>query len=217
MRSISFDNFGLLSKGIKELIYNTHMEQRIDSHEDPGYIEEIKERMTSAKMKVKSILKNYDKEKLFDVVNEHVIEYADSQDYEDLVDNGEEDGVGDHITLEILSKIKLGIDYDAYIESVGSVLSRASSRTSSRTSSGPVRRTLFEGDSSISGDTLQHTSSSGSANTLTSRGRTKRKKKPSKKKKKKPAKEKPTKRKKKKATKGKKKKKPTKKNNRLQL
>jgi len=184
MRSISFDNFGLLSKSITELIYNTHMEQRIDSHEDPGYIEEIKERMTSAKMKVKSILKNYDKEKLFDVANEHVIEYADSQDYEDLVDNGEEDGVGDHITLEILSKIKLGIDYDAYIESVGSVLSRASSRTSSRTSSGPVRRTLFEGDSSISGDTLQHTSSSESGNTLTSRGSTKKKKKPTKKKKK---------------------------------
>jgi len=202
MRSISFDNFGLLSKSITELIYNTHMEQRIDSHEDPGYIEEIKERMTNAKMKVKSILKNYDKEKLFDVVNEHVIEYADSQDYEDLVDNGEEDGVGDHITLEILSKIKLGIDYDAYIESVGSVLSRASSRTSSRTSSGPVRRTLFEGDSSISGDTLQHTSSSESGNTLTSRGSTKKKKKPTKKKKK------PTKKKKKPA---KKKKKPTKK------
>ena len=209
MRSISFDNFGLLSKGIKELIYNTHMEQRIDSHEDLGYIEEIKERMTNAKMKVKSILKNYDKEKLFDVVNEHVIEYADSQDYEDLVDNGEEDGVGDHITLEILSKIKLGIDYDAYIESVGSVLSRASSRTSSRTSSGPVRRTLFEGDSSISGDTLQHTSSSESGNTLTSRGSTKKKKKPTKKKKKPTKKKKKPTKKKKKPTK--KKKKPTKK------
>ena len=111
MRSISPANFQLLSENVKELIYKTYMIENLSPMEDPDYVGEIKRSLTEEKMKLKSLLRNYDKEKMFDLVNSHIIDFSSTSQYHTLIENddGDDELDSDEITQEILSKIKLGV------------------------------------------------------------------------------------------------------------
>ena len=74
MRNISFENFRLMSKNIRELIYKTYMVLSIDETDDPGYVTEVKKTLTEEKTALKSMLRNYDKQDLFDTINNYIIE-----------------------------------------------------------------------------------------------------------------------------------------------